>query len=165
MSNPGEGIASTAKPVTRNPRRRQRKDVEDAGPVRQQPQRKRSKISRDTYKATGDQVESEANGHVPTDANGQVDGETDNLARVKIPLRERSQAGAVKRAPKYDGSKVLVSACAYLIAAFKLTRTPCQTRNANYSVVQLPGLPEQIRHDKRGDLAPINDGISNLTPT
>jgi len=109
MSTPSDTLTNTAKPAARNPRRRQRKDVEDAGSVRQQPQRKRSKISRDTYRGTDDQAESEVNGPAPTEPNGQVDGQDDDLARVKIPLRERSQAGAVKRVPKYDGSKILVS--------------------------------------------------------
>lgn len=121
MSNPSDAPTSTAKPATRNPRRRQRIDVEDAGTVRQQPQRKRSKISRDAYKATNDQAESKVNGHLPTNANGQADAEDDDLARVKIPLRERSQVSAVKRVPKYDGSKILVSPCTQLMTVVRLT--------------------------------------------
>jgi hypothetical protein len=86
--------------ATRNPRRRRRVEAEDGGSTRQQPQRKRTKLSTDVQQVlaeTGvDKDTRSTDGHVPN-------GRDDRLSRVK------SHAGAPKRNVKDDGATILVS--------------------------------------------------------
>jgi len=86
--------------ATRNPRRRRRVDGEDGGSTRQQPQRKRTKLSTDVQQVLAEIGVNKAtrttNGHISV-------GRDDRLSRVQ------SHAGAQKRNVKDDGATILVS--------------------------------------------------------
>jgi len=86
--------------ASRNPRRRRRVDAEDGGSTRQQPQRKRTKLSTDVKQIlaeTGVEQDTRSiNGHIQSPRD-------DRLSRVK------SNTGAQKRNVKDDGATILVS--------------------------------------------------------
>lgn len=121
---------------SRNPRRRPRKEIEEASSLRQQPQRKRSKLSNSTF----DSLPSGSSPVEDGDANG-VNGyvvpngfkETSSNGSVDIPVRER---------PKSSASKMKRSS--------RDERTVPLTQDPNFSVRKLPYLPEPLRDGKTG---------------
>lgn len=88
----------------RNPRRRQRKDSDS---FRQAPQRKRSKLSEESFLPP-------TNGKVKGNGSVGANGSTAHINGVnashslEIPVREKKGSGVTKRAAKGDGSIVLV---------------------------------------------------------
>lgn len=100
--------SSLAAQVTgmRNPRRRQR-DSEEGATLRQQPQRKRSKLSNEN----SDRPVNDVNGNARTYPNGHVKGSLrvrSPSPRVQhIPVREKKLHS--HRVTKGDGSTILVS--------------------------------------------------------
>ncbi|KAK8168148.1 Non-repetitive/WGA-negative nucleoporin C-terminal-domain-containing protein [Phyllosticta citrichinensis] len=109
----------------RNPRRRQRHDSDSA---KNQPERKRSKISPTTFQdpssTTKINRESVAlNGHA---VNG--DEKRRSALRHEIPLREKKPSAPLAR--KIDGASIL-------------------TKSPNYTFKQLPSLPERLRLNPR----------------
>lgn len=92
--------------LPRNPRRRQRADVDEGTSPRQQPQRKRSKVAGDSFKATsggqivGNERRSRSNGYVE-----QAPGAT---VQLHMPVREKSTTTLGKRVLKEDGGVLLV---------------------------------------------------------
>lgn len=107
MTDPAASTNGVSKPSTRNPRRRLRKDSEETGTFRQQPQRKRSKLSRETYKSIGNDVEALQNGSISAIDHEGDHGDMDH-GTAKATARGKLLAGPTKRIVKYDGSKVLV---------------------------------------------------------
>ncbi|KAF2178114.1 hypothetical protein K469DRAFT_804028 [Zopfia rhizophila CBS 207.26] len=106
----------------RNPRRRQRKDSDS---LRQQPHRKRSKLSEDTFNSPSS---THVNGNGSASMNGHVSyGEVDSsLVVVDMPVREKKPSA--KRGQKDDGGMYL-------------------TKNENYSVRKLPSFPNHLCSD------------------
>ncbi|KAF2467017.1 uncharacterized protein BDR25DRAFT_317245 [Lindgomyces ingoldianus] len=114
-----EATVQSARSSLRNPRRRQRKDS-DSG--RQQPHRKRSKLSDDSFASpidahTNGNGSALMNGHA---SHGEVDG---SLVLVDMPVRDRKPP--TKRGLKDDSSLLLA-------------------KNENYSVKKLPSFPLQL---------------------
>ncbi|KAF2809526.1 uncharacterized protein BDZ99DRAFT_520877 [Mytilinidion resinicola] len=119
MFSPDSTINSQHGSVSRNPRRRQRKDSDS---VRLQPHRKRNKLSEETFVSPS---AVKVNGNGTAGMNGHAshgDGET-TFVSMDMPVREKKITG--KRAHKDDGSIVL-------------------TKSANYSVKKLPGFPTRL---------------------
>ncbi|KAL2352803.1 Non-repetitive/WGA-negative nucleoporin C-terminal-domain-containing protein [Cryomyces antarcticus] len=135
-------VTSLQSTSTRNPRRRQRNDSDS---LRQQPQRKRSKLSNDTFTAPSD---ARTNGNVTDGLNGhagqRVRQHSTSPRSQILPVREKKQLQ--KRGFKGDGSAVL-------------------TENANYAVKHLPSLPERAdaHLDFRGITLPSTNYALALT--
>ncbi|KAK7545482.1 Non-repetitive/WGA-negative nucleoporin C-terminal-domain-containing protein [Phyllosticta citricarpa] len=107
----------------RNPRRRQRHDSDSA---KNQPNRKRSKISPTTFQdpantAKNNRESPALNGHA---VNG--DEKRRSTLRHEIPLREKKPSAPLAR--KIDGASIL-------------------TKSPNYTFKQLPTLPEHLRRN------------------
>ncbi|ORY03958.1 Non-repetitive/WGA-negative nucleoporin C-terminal-domain-containing protein [Clohesyomyces aquaticus] len=113
-----EATIHSARSSGRNPRRRQRKDS-DSG--RLHPQRKRSKLSDDSFASPSD---AHANGNSSLLMNGHASsGDVDgSLVLVNMPVRDRKPP---KRGIKDDASILL-------------------TKNDNYSVKKLPSFPAEL---------------------
>lgn len=106
MFSPDTSFQGVQSASSRNPRRRQRNDSDS---IRQQPQRKRSKLSDDIFlPPTG----SKTKGNGTLIANGHADNAAgDGLApegNHEIPVREKKRATLSKKPAKGDGSTVLV---------------------------------------------------------
>ena len=105
MSSQAPPFQSSA---TRNPRRRQRNIAED-GSIRQQPQRKRNKISGESFKpASVIHLNGDAhklNGH----AVGELDVHSSPHPPLNMPVRGKQLATLSRRGVKDDGSITLVS--------------------------------------------------------
>ncbi|KAI9671844.1 MAG: hypothetical protein M1831_003372 [Alyxoria varia] len=136
---------------TRNPRRRQRKDIEEGGSLRSQPERKRSKLIDGSSKPhTNGDVETQttisSNGHALS-ADGHKDRESSSpSARFDMPMRAK---GRGLRGSKDDVSTVL-------------------TEDANFTVRRLPCLPDALRKsdvDYRGHVFPSSSRALALTRT
>ncbi|KAK4956948.1 hypothetical protein LTR66_013315 [Elasticomyces elasticus] len=145
MYSPDSAANGGVRASTRNPRRRQRRDSDSS---KQQPQRKRSKLSEDTFAVP--------NGNVAAYANGSVDGYTNGIAErharrssaqpllqngTEIPVRGRKQAVIGKRAIKEDGSVVL-------------------TQNDYYSVKHLPSTPDFLTEGREDYKAYVSSTAS-----
>ncbi|KAF2279695.1 uncharacterized protein EI97DRAFT_464898 [Westerdykella ornata] len=113
-----EATVHAARSSLRNPRRRQRKDSDGF----QQPRRKRSKVSEDTFLAPGS---SHVNGNGSINGHVKHDDAEGSMVLVEMPVREKS-AGA-HRAPREDTTHYL-------------------TKNENYSVRRLPSFPSNLAH-------------------
>jgi len=92
--------------LPRNPRRRQRAEVEEGTSPRQQPQRKRSKVAGESFKPT-------AGGHIDgtarsTRLNGSGEGISAPATQLHIPVREKATGKLGKRVSKEDGGVLLV---------------------------------------------------------
>ncbi|KAF2709162.1 hypothetical protein K504DRAFT_467140 [Pleomassaria siparia CBS 279.74] len=121
-----EASALSARGSLRNPRRRQRKDSD--GP--QQPRRKRSKLSNDTFQLTNDahahaRVNGNGNGKGSLKMNGYAHHQEDSPpnATIDIPVREKKEPP--KRGVKSDTALYL-------------------TKNENYTVKRLPSFPSNL---------------------
>jgi len=91
--------------LPRNPRRRQRADLDDGTSPRQQPQRKRSKVAGGAFQpASGRVVEGNAR---KTRLNGHTEEDSAAAVPLRIPLREKPKLA--KRRPREDGGILLVS--------------------------------------------------------
>lgn len=115
LSSSGSGAAGGS---VRNPRRRQRNDSESA---RNQPRRKRSKLTDETFTAHDGEVEVNGDGET-----AHMNGHT-TQPRLSHDLVVRSgKKVTLKRQPRGDGAQVL-------------------TANANYTVKSLPSTPRELR--------------------
>ena len=103
MFSPEASLQSTRSSL-RNPRRRQRKDSD--GPQQQQPRRKRSKVSEDTFTSATD---THINGNGSVLMNGHVGHGTPESSLVIVDMPVREKRPPAKRAPKEDHSLFLVS--------------------------------------------------------
>jgi nuclear pore complex protein Nup133 len=106
MFSPEASVAS-ARGSLRNPRRRQRKDSDG---LQQQPRRKRSKLSGDTFHSPTDAPVNEytnGNGHVTMNGHATHGDANGALVPVEIPVREKK--AAPKRGIKGDTALYLVS--------------------------------------------------------
>lgn len=97
-----EATVQSGRSSLRNPRRRQRKDSDG---LQQQPRRKRSKLSEETFHSTAD---AHVNGNGSALMNGHVShGDTDgSLVVIDMPVREKK--APVKRGLKDDTALYLV---------------------------------------------------------
>ncbi|EON68825.1 hypothetical protein W97_08083 [Coniosporium apollinis CBS 100218] len=121
MFSPDAALPSVQNASSRNPRRRQRQYDSDS--TRQQRQRKRSKLSDDLFDAPTTANGSHGmNGHASHGAKDAVP----TLRSHSIPVREKRISSLVKRGEKGDGGTTF-------------------TKTANYTVKQLPGVPERLR--------------------
>jgi hypothetical protein len=104
MFSPDTTLHTQSGSSGRNPRRRQRKDSDS---FRQAPQRKRSKLSDETFVPP---TNGKVNGNGSIGVNGYTPyGHSSNHSHtLEMPLREKKSSGVTKRAPKGDGSIVLV---------------------------------------------------------
>ncbi|KAF2085853.1 hypothetical protein K490DRAFT_45531 [Saccharata proteae CBS 121410] len=123
MFSPDATLHSVHSQPSRNPRRRQRNDSDST----KQAPRKRSKLSGDTFL---DPSGAAVNGNGSTVANGHTvngtNGHRSSLLRLEMPVREKKHSAAGSRTSKGDASVTLI-------------------KNANYTVKQLPSLPEPLR--------------------
>ncbi|KAK0647345.1 Nucleoporin NUP133 [Lasiodiplodia hormozganensis] len=127
MFSPDASFHGVHGTVSRNPRRRQRHDSDSA---KNQPDRKRSKISETTLL---DPESPAVNGNGSSTSNGHpVSGDEKRRSELRheIPVREKKHSGAPARSVKGDGSLTL-------------------TKSPNYSFRQLPSLPEALRSNPR----------------
>lgn len=106
MSGTSSQVNGAATPGPRNPRRRARKDTESPASLRQQPQRKRNKLSREADAANAIRHDADATSAVVDDANKE--NHESGPVSTPMPLREKSRLMASRRTAKYDGSKDLV---------------------------------------------------------
>ncbi|KAF2490724.1 hypothetical protein BU16DRAFT_543033 [Lophium mytilinum] len=119
MFSPDSTINSLHGSVSRNPRRRQRKDSDS---VRLQPHRKRNKLSEESF-VSPSAVKVNGNGSAVMNGHAShADGET-TFVSMDMPVREKKLTG--KRAHKDDGSILL-------------------SKSANHSVKKLPGFPTRL---------------------
>lgn len=102
MFSPDSTLNSLHGSVSRNPRRRQRKDSDS---VRQQPHRKRSKLSDDTFLSPSG-AKLNGNGALLNGHASRQDGET-TFVSMDMPVREKKTSA--KRSQRDDGSTYLVS--------------------------------------------------------
>jgi nuclear pore complex protein Nup133 len=102
MFSPDSTLNSLHGSVSRNPRRRQRKDSDS---VRQQPHRKRSKLSGQTF-VSPSAAKVNGNGSLMNGYASHGDGET-TFVSMDMPVREKKAPGT--RAHRDDGSTFLVS--------------------------------------------------------
>lgn len=115
MATDARDSSGPASGSVRNPRRRQRNDSESA---RNQPRRKRSKLTDDTFAAR--------------DGEGDVNGDGDvhnfpaNPQKSHDLVVRSGKKVTLKRQPRGDGAQVL-------------------TANANYTVKSLPSTPRELR--------------------
>jgi hypothetical protein len=100
MFSPEASIQS-ARSSLRNPRRRQR----TSEGLQQQPRRKRSKLSDETFVAK-DEAHVNGNGSVLMNGNGGYSSVENSLSLVEMPVREKKTAP--KRATKEDNALYLV---------------------------------------------------------
>lgn len=110
MFSPDASFHGVHGPVSRNPRRRQRHDSDSA---KNQPDRKRSKISETTLL---DPESPAVNGNGSSTSNGHPvsgDEKRRSALRHEIPVREKKQSGAPARSVKGDGSLTLVRSSGY----------------------------------------------------
>ncbi|KAF2198532.1 hypothetical protein GQ43DRAFT_154756 [Delitschia confertaspora ATCC 74209] len=122
MFSPDSTVHSVRSSSTRNPRRRQR----DSDSLRQPPNRKRSKLSEESFVPVSS---SHINGNGSALMNGRaVHGEVDgSLVVVDMPVREKKPVA--KRPSKEDEGILL-------------------TKSENYSVRRLPNFPVRLRDDR-----------------
>ncbi|KAF2833721.1 hypothetical protein CC86DRAFT_311751 [Ophiobolus disseminans] len=120
MFSPEASIQSARSSLRNNPRRRQRTSD---GLQQQQPRRKRSKISNETF---ADKDEAHVNGNGSVLMNGHADhGDVEkSLAVMDMPVREKK--APPKRASREDTSLYL-------------------TKTANYSIKPFRGFPNALR--------------------
>jgi len=142
MFSPDASVRTVSGGSTRNPRRRQRHDTDS---VKQQPVRKRSKLSDQTF-ATPD---SKANGNGHIAVNGHSEHEPRRASGTQtqqLTVREKKKD---RRAAKEDGTTLLV----------RIASAPClsrcktngrQTKTGLYLVKQLPAVPEKLRSNTTG---------------
>ncbi|KAF4313126.1 Nucleoporin [Botryosphaeria dothidea] len=129
MFSPDASFHGVHGALSRNPRRRQRHDSDSA---KNQPDRKRSKISDTTFL---DPASPAVNGNGPPGLNGHTvngDEKRRSALRHEIPVREKKHSAAPARSVKGDGSTTL-------------------TKSPNYSLKQLPSLPEPLRSNSHED--------------
>ncbi|KAI9723483.1 MAG: hypothetical protein M1828_004213 [Chrysothrix sp. TS-e1954] len=116
--------SSSKKPEQTVPRRRQRKDVDEGGSLRQ-PQRKRSKLSQAAQQVEVSPVDGESKQMNGSASHAGLDDASSTLA-LDIPLRARTSTGHDRRNTKSRGKAVL-------------------TENPNYRIEQLPGFPDELK--------------------
>jgi nuclear pore complex protein Nup133 len=134
-----EASVQSARGSLRNTRRRQR----DSDSLQQQSQRKRSKISTDTYHSTTD---THVNGDARAAINGFASyGDADrSLVLVDMPVREKKDPA--KRALKDDTALYLVrpGLCLPLSIPSLLICWPPQTKTEHYSIKKLHSFPPTL---------------------
>lgn len=93
----------------RNPRRRRRAEAEEGGSTRQQPQRKRTKISGDTKQLLAE-TEATEGGHK---INGYTSSSYNDRSSLngQIAVRGKPHATTSRRGVKDDGAIILVRLC------------------------------------------------------
>lgn len=140
----------TRRMSTRNPRRRQRQESDS---LQNQPRRKRSRITKDTYEAPEvGSVQNDA-----ADLNGHAHGRRKSstpLEALDMPLRGKKNAQ--KRVVKGDGSTVLVWTKQPRGRLLNRTNQFKQTQNAHYSLRHLPSTPDIIRNSASGMTFPAH---------
>lgn len=120
MFSPDASFHGVHGALSRNPRRRQRHDSDSA---KNQPDRKRSKISDTTFL---DPASPAVNGNGPPGLNGHTvngDEKRRSALRHEIPVREKKHSAAPARSVKGDGSTTLVCMCLVSMAIWMLTDT------------------------------------------
>ncbi|KAH7061379.1 Non-repetitive/WGA-negative nucleoporin C-terminal-domain-containing protein [Macrophomina phaseolina] len=128
MFSPDASFHGVHGALSRNPRRRQRHDSDSA---KNQPDRKRSKISDASFL---EPVSPAVNGNGSSGLNGHTvngDEKRRSALRHEIPVREKHSA-APARSIKGDGSTIL-------------------TKSPNYTFKQLPSLPDPLRSNPHED--------------
>jgi nuclear pore complex protein Nup133 len=107
----------------------------------QQPRRKRSKLSAETFVARED-AHTNGNGSALTNGHVSHGGAEKSLALMEMPVREKK--GPLKRATKEDHGLYLVRQWQSSQVLYALTTDIVQTKNANYSVKKLRGFPSAL---------------------
>jgi nuclear pore complex protein Nup133 len=101
MFSPEVSVRSVSGGSSRNPRRRQRHDSDT---IKQQPVRKRSKLSEQTFSAP--EAKSNGNGHLETNGHQQEDTRRQSTPGMhQLAVREKKKD---RRAAKEDGTTLLV---------------------------------------------------------
>jgi nuclear pore complex protein Nup133 len=121
MFSPEASVAS-ARSSLRNPRRRQRKDSDG---LQQQPRKKRSKLSGDTFHSPTDAPangNANGNGHVTMNGHASHGAANGALMPMEIPIHEKK--AALKRGIKGDTALYLVSASEVDLICFNADK-PC----------------------------------------
>ena len=90
------------------PRRRQRKEIEDGGSLPRQPERKRSKLSNDSYMPLPNGTLEDANNSAQTNGHAAPDYPDSHPpdTTMRIPVREKRRA---RRPSREDASTSLVT--------------------------------------------------------
>lgn len=117
MASSARSLRSAPSTTIRNPRRK-RNDSEEAVTLRQQPQRKKSKLNSETFAATHD---IQPNGHVKSTgnlANGHGGGITtkDGISGQALELTIRGGKGSDLEHEHEDDTTLLVGALNFRIA-------------------------------------------------